>query len=265
MENCISGSTVTFGCPALAWISSKRVVAFNLREWKCPAPISVGYFAIRLPMVSNSVVTNIFGAAIPRVSGNGVGQGSPEGPNVLLASIDYAVTACCSSVLYLKIGQFGIADWDGNFPQLRFGSETAPILKGDQIGASGHVGTLFHTEAPLIPVDVDLGNQPRGSLIDHTFTVSASAGDVTWSDLVVKGPGTPAIAPSISADGRFTWDSTNSPLGTWTFDATVRDQFGPAVGHLSINLVVPEPTSSVLAFLAIAVCGIPVRRCKLYS
>jgi hypothetical protein len=213
-------------------------------------------------IVSDSAVTNIGGAAIPQVVGKGVGQGSPEGANVLIASVDYfaAGFACCGSQLSLRVGSNGIADWDGNFPQLRFGSQTAPILKGDQFGASSLVGLLTHTEAPLIPVDANLGNQPRGDIIDHKFTVSSSAGDVVWSNLVVNGPGTPAIAPSLGADGRFIWNTAGSPLGAWTFDATVRDQFGPAVGHLTVNLVVPEPTTCLLALVGLSAFRLSIGR-----
>ena len=218
-------------------------------------------------IVTDSAVTNIGGAAIRGISGNGVGEGSPEGANVLIASVDYfaAGFACCSSQLSLRVGTNTIADWDGNPAQLRVGQPTAPILRGDQIGASGHVGTLFHTEAPLIPVDANLGDRPRGSVIDHRFTVSRSAGDVTWSNLVVNGPGTPAIAPSLSADGRFLWNSADSLLGTWTFDTTVTDLFGFAVGQLTVNLVVPEPASSTLALFTLTACAVFARRSRFFA
>jgi hypothetical protein len=105
-------------------------------------------------------------------------------------------------------------------------------------------------ESPLIAVDVDLGNVPRGTFINHQFTVSSSAGDVTWSNLVTHAPGVPALPPTLNPNGFFTWSSTGSPLGTYTFDATVTDLFGPAVGHLTLRLV-PEPCSLAIVGWAI--------------
>jgi hypothetical protein len=213
-------------------------------------------------VITNASVKSIGGAAFPGLIGDGIGAGSTAGANVLVASVPYMALAGGTSQLQLQVGTNGIAAYtQGAFTQVRFGTDSAPLVNGDAFGMGGTVGTItVGGEAPLIPVDANLGDRPRGSIIDHTFTVSSSAGDVAWSNLVVNGPGTPAIAPSLSADGRFTWNSTNSPVGTWVFDATVRDQFGLAIGHLTVNLIVPEPTSSILALLAFSIFGISVRR-----
>jgi hypothetical protein len=216
-------------------------------------------------VINNSSVTNIGGAAIPGIVGDGIGAGTSRpanGANVLIASVNYMVTSFGFSNLRLRVGNNGIADFNGNFAEVRFGTHNAPLVNGDDFGASGLVGTLDTCciEAPLIPVDANLGDRPRGSIVDHTFTVSSSAGSVTWSNLVVNGPGTPTSAPSLSADGRFLWNSANSPLGTWNFDARVTDQFGSAVGHLTVNLVVPEPGAALLAGLAAIACVALSRR-----
>jgi hypothetical protein len=58
----------------------------------------------------------------------------------------------------------------------------------------------------------------------------------------------------LDAVGNFTWNSAGSPLGTWVFNATVTDQFGTAVGRLSLNLV-PEPATATLAAFALVGVG----------
>jgi hypothetical protein len=89
-----------------------------------------------------------------------------------------------------------------------------------------------------VPVDADLGEREQGSIIEHTFTVSSSAGPVTWNNLVVSpGSQMPTIAPVLMADGTFNWDSAGSPIGLYTFAATVIDLFGTADGHVSVSLV----------------------------
>ena len=111
-------------------------------------------------------------------------------------------------------------------------------------------GTICQCESPLIPVDAVFGDRPPGSIVEHMFSVSSSAGDVTWSNLVVNGPALPAIAPMLAADGTFTWDTANSRIGLYTFSATVSDQFGDAIGQLTVTLV-PEPASISLLLLGL--------------
>jgi PEP-CTERM motif len=111
-------------------------------------------------------------------------------------------------------------------------------------------------ESPLIPIDVDLGDRAQGSVIDHQFAVSSSAGDVAWSNLLASGPAAPAIAPVLNADGSFSWNSANSVRGLYKFDATVSDFLGSAVAHLTVNLV-PEPaTMSLIGLAMIGLVGI---------
>ncbi|HEY3391532.1 MAG TPA: hypothetical protein VGK58_02405 [Lacipirellulaceae bacterium] len=207
------------------------------------------------PLVSDSTVLNIDGGAIPGLVGNGIGPGSLESTDVLFASVDFQTdeSECCFSGLSLRVGNNVIADWEGGTPEVHFGSPSTAPVPGGVPGGMLDVGQVFLCciESPLIPVDVDLGDRPRGSIIDHTFTVSSSAGDVEWSNLVVNGPAVPAIAPMLAADGSFTWNTANSPLGLYTFDTTVTDQFGSEVGHLMVNLI-PEPSTLPLVALAMA-------------
>ena len=75
--------------------------------------------------------------------------------NVLIASVAYMVTGLSGhSDLRLRVGGNGIADFSGNFPQVRFGTNTAPLVSGDAFGSSGTVGIVgvydcFATQARL--------------------------------------------------------------------------------------------------------------------
>jgi hypothetical protein len=160
------------------------------------------------------------------------------------------------------VGINAIADWAGNFPQLRFGTQVAPLVSGKSTPAqaSGNVGLLFPSNSLLNPVDSMLGSGQPGSAVHHQFIVNASVGAVTWSNLIVDGPGLPAIAPILTDDGTFTWDSRNSAAGTWTFQATATDLVGSAIARLTISLV-PEPATMTHFSLAIVgLLGLARRR-----
>jgi hypothetical protein len=85
--------------------------------------------------------------------------------------------------------------------------------------------------------DAILGDRPQGSMISHSFTTDGGDLPITWSDLLVSGPGVPAIAPTLTADGMFNWDTVGSPLGMYNFDVTAINAVGNDVGRLSVNLV----------------------------
>ena len=208
-------------------------------------------------VVSDSAITNIGGAAIPGIVGSGIGAGSPEGSDVLLAAVDYMRTGFMDSQLFLRIGSNVVADWDGNAPLVHFGTRSSTPLRGDQVGAQGVVATTGYPTPPLI-VDVGLGQRPVGALIEHAFMSQAfTSRPLSWSDLTVNGPGSPLIAPTLNADGTFSWDSHGSLLGVYTFDVTATNAFGRDVGRLTVEIV-PEPTA--ISLFSLAIIGIVGRR-----
>ncbi|HEY3391533.1 MAG TPA: PEP-CTERM sorting domain-containing protein [Lacipirellulaceae bacterium] len=217
---------------------------------------------IATPTISDSVVARIDGGAIPNVVGGGIGPGSPDpGPSVLFATVDYMATGRQGDdqFLFLRVGGNVIADWVGNSPPVAFGDGPANV-PGGVPGGFGPVGTCNLVQAcdisAVIPVvaDADLGNRLRGEIITHTFQTSSGAPPITWSDLSVMGPGgaAPAHMPTLAADGSFTWNSANSSFGTWTFSATAANNLTGDVGTLTLNLIIPEPTTIALAALALA-------------
>jgi hypothetical protein len=217
------------------------------------------------PTISDSVVARIDGGAIPGIVGGGIGPGSPEGAEVMFASVDYMATGAPSDnqFLFLRVGGNIIADWVGNSPLVAFGGGPANV-PGGVPGGFGPVGYCLAISggcdtSAVIPVvdDADLGNRPRGEIINHTFQTLTGAPPIAWSDLSVMGPGgaTPAHAPTLNVDGAFTWNSADSVLGTWAFRATVSNNLTSDMGTLTVQLVVPEPAAMWLFALAIASLG----------
>ena len=150
-----------------------------------------------------------------------------------------------TSQLSLRVGGQTIADWDGNAPNVHFGTASNPAVPGGVPGGMGAVGSIgVEGPEPLPPVVVDanLGDREQGSVIGHTFTTSIGDPPITWGNLIASGPGPLANAPSLTANGVFNWNSAGSPLGLYNFDVTATG-FGSDVGRLSLNLVgqVPEP------------------------
>ena len=101
-----------------------------------------------------------------------------------------------------------------------------------------------------VAVDASLGERIRGAIISHMFTTSAGDDPITWSDLQVSGPGAPANAPTLTADGSFSWNSHNSPFGSYTFSATATNTTGSDTGMLTVDIVIPEPATLTLVGLA---------------
>jgi hypothetical protein len=103
---------------------------------------------------------------------------------------------------------------------------------------------------PLIPRDANLGDRARGALIDHFF---ATTGDppFTWSNLTLTSSLTPEIAPTLSESGQFRWNSAGSALGNYSFQATVTNATGSAIGSLTVRLV-PEPATMSVPVLTLA-------------
>jgi hypothetical protein len=193
--------------------------------------------------VNNRSITSIGGGVIPGVAGDGVGAGTAAGENVLLATINYLALARRTSTLSLRIGANRILDFNAGSPMVRFGSTDAPLINGAMVGASGAVGSIAVNGGALpVVVDRNLGDRPQGSYVQHRFTTLIGDRPVTWGNLSVGGPGAPAIAPTLTSDGMFSWNSATSPPGLYNFDVTATNQWGTDVGRLAVNLLpVPVP------------------------
>jgi hypothetical protein len=95
--------------------------------------------------------------------------------------------------------------------------------------------------APPLVVDSDLGDNVGGGILNHSFTTSSGDSPFMWGNLTASGPSVPAIAPTLSADGIFSWNTVGSPFGLYHFEVTTANAGGSDVGRLSINLTSPPP------------------------
>jgi hypothetical protein len=115
--------------------------------------------------------------------------------------------------------------------------------------------------APIVVDGLRFGDP--GDMVTHMFQTSAGTPPITWSNLTSLGPGNPVIAPQLTDDGKFTWDSTGSAQETFVFRVTATNSAGNDIGHLIIELgelAVPEPAT--LAPLAMALLALFVNlRC----
>jgi hypothetical protein len=103
----------------------------------------------------------------------------------------------------------------------------------------------------LIPQDTILGDQTRGTSIEHVF-ISTGDPPLTWSNLTLTSSRTPWIAPTLSQNGQFSWNSTGSLLGSYSWNATVTNLTGSAVASLTVRLV-PEASTSIFICCGLAV------------
>ena len=100
---------------------------------------------------------------------------------------------------------------------------------------------------------------PAGAaIIDHVFTANGGTEPYLWSNLVLIS-GSPAVAPTLEADGSFQWHTVGSPRpGQYRWEATVTDSAVTqmsAIGSLTIQLIVPEPSAATLLLLGAALTG----------
>jgi hypothetical protein len=104
-------------------------------------------------MVSDSQITSIGGGAIPGLSGNGIGQGSAEGPKVLLATVHFqALGYEPGGAIYLRVGTNAIAAWDGTFPTVFFGTATGSGVNGGVPGGMGIAAFINTPEPATLPL-----------------------------------------------------------------------------------------------------------------
>jgi hypothetical protein len=102
------------------------------------------WFALDGPQtVSDTQITSIGGAAIPGLSGNGIGQESAEGAKVLLATVNYQFVGFNTTDFRLKVGTNTIAAWDGTFPTVFFGNQGGSGVNGGIPGGSGIVAAFL--------------------------------------------------------------------------------------------------------------------------
>ncbi|HEY3391531.1 MAG TPA: hypothetical protein VGK58_02400 [Lacipirellulaceae bacterium] len=94
------------------------------------------------PVVTDSLIINIAGGMLHFNPGGGIGAGSPDGATVLVASLDYTAIRPGHSSLFLRVGELVIADWDGNNPNVHFGTPTSPVVFGGVPGGMGIVGSI---------------------------------------------------------------------------------------------------------------------------
>jgi hypothetical protein len=218
-------------------------------------------------VITNSSVMSIGGAAIPGLSGDGIGQGSTAGANVLVASIPYMAMANGTSNLQLQVGTNGISDYTtGGFSPVKFGETTAADVAGDAFGMGGAVGSIqvgtTGGDAPVI-TPVNLGEVEQSTTI--TAQLVASNGP-TWSNLTPTA-GTPSQAATLSPQGAFSWNPAGSARGpkgngvlySWTATATNTAGMDTRVA-ISLSLI-PEPaTISLFGLAMVGVLGLVRRR-----
>jgi hypothetical protein len=212
-------------------------------------------------IVTDSAVTNIGGAAIPGLAGNGVGAGSTAGANVLIASVNYIAYVGGTANLQLRVGGNGIADYaTGGFTQVRFGTDSAPLINGDAFGSGGPVGSIQVGSLLDLPIitPLNLGE------VEQTTTISANliaSSDPTWSGLTPT-TGTPAIPATLSSTGAFSWDPTGSKRGpkgngvVYSWTATTTNPQGQDNRVAITFSLIPEPsTATFAAFVVLCVAS----------
>jgi hypothetical protein len=113
---------------------------------------------------------------------------------------------------------------------------------------------------PLFPEDVDLGDRARDTLIEHLFSATGEPPFI-WRDLVLTSNLPPAIAPTLSSNGEFGWNSADSPLGSYSWQVTVSNVTGSAMASLTVRLV-PDPGAVPLLSLAAIGVIVLIHRCR---
>jgi hypothetical protein len=83
---------------------------------------------------------------------------------------------------------------------------------------------------PIAADDVDLGDWYHHLVLHHTFVAIDDEPGWTWSLRTLAG--SPAVAPSFTSAGEFSWNPLNSQLYTaYAWEATVTDVTGITDRH----------------------------------
>lgn len=144
--NIFANSDVQLAGVSLDLVATGGHIKFtgvNVANPSAGSPAANRWFALDGPqVVSDQSITSIGGAAIPGLSGNGIGQGSAEGAKVLLATVNFTTMSGGTDNLQLKIGTNTVAGWDGSFPTVFFGTQQGTGVDGGIPGGAGAVGTI---------------------------------------------------------------------------------------------------------------------------
>ena len=144
-----------------------------------------------------------------------------------------------------------------------------------QLTAADFAVVLLHP--PIVnPLHFDVF-RPTCHTCTVSGTVTASGIPTSWSpagpDIALAsytpGFGAPANSPGLAIGAiwnpttqAFSWDTTGSSLGTYTWNVSAANAGGPGNGTISVTITSPEPSSIVLAALAsISVFGL-ARGCR---
>jgi hypothetical protein len=158
-----------------------------------------------------------------------------------------------TSVPFAQITTNGTVNFRGAVTALVNGVQTDFPVSGTLGGQAG--------VAPVV-VDAAIGDRIQGNQVSHQFTTSAGSPAPTWGSLTpVAGNPTPATPPTLTAGGLFTWDSRQSPYGSYAWDVTATNATGSDVGRLSITLIVPEPaTISLVGLMLVGLVSLGARK-----
>lgn len=211
-------------------------------------------------VVTGPKVSDITAATL--AAAGGFGPGTSIGNTMLLASLNYTLGALAStSNLSLQVSDFGVADNQGNPLSFRFGDQSKPLLTGDQTDAQGAAGTVQVGSGDSAPV-VHLINVGERELSAGTIVQALNATDgppVTgWKNLVQTLGPAPAIAPTLAADGTFTWNPAGSKAGkkgsgqiVYQWSAVATNGFGDSLAAPAYQVtLIPEPATMTLIGLA---------------
>ncbi|MCH8841032.1 MAG: PEP-CTERM sorting domain-containing protein [Planctomycetes bacterium] len=156
----------------------------------------------------------------------------------------------------------------GNFPILTLAQLTIPdgqsVSYLGEITVAGTGGNILEsvtgnvggsvTNTPPMVVDqfvVVAKLNPVSNL--QLLATDAEDGDnenLAWSWTGLSGPGLPFNTPTLTADGKFSWDSLGSANGFYTSMLTVEDS-GMLMDMATLTVQVPEPGTLILAGLSL--------------
>jgi hypothetical protein len=158
----------------------------------------------------------------------------------------------------------------GTFPSFNFANPSAANVFSSAAGVgtfAASIVTVVRIGEGGLYVDDFTHVAALNEVVSTTITGRGTS-DLTWSEL--KNPaytpmfGAPASAPGQNlspawnpATQQFSWDTSGSSRGRYTWEVTAMDQFGPENGLITIDVpFVPEPSSLVLFCVsAIATLG----------
>lgn len=162
---------------------------------------------------------------------------------------------------------------DFNLGNIAAANLTQAFLLGDlTLVGSGGFGTANRdfdlvykggqVAVPPVVTDAALGNRIQGAQIMHQFATSAGTTPISWGSLTpVAGNPAAATAPTLGSDGKFSWNSHQSPIGNYAWDVTATNSAGSDVGRLTVSLIVPEPaTLSLIGLAMLGLAGLFGRR-----